>query len=210
MATLAIEGLTVYVAERRLVEGLSLTVPAGQRVALSGPSGAGKTMVLRAIAGLMDATQGRVTLDGRTGDELGWPEWRRRVLWVAQQPVMLEGTVRDNLERAFSYRSARGRFDEEAAERLLEGIGLPNSMDRRARMLSVGEKQRVALIRALLVKPDVLLLDEPTSALDADSLRAVEKLLTELSIGALIVTHDATQAKRLCDNCVSLGAPANV
>jgi putative ABC transport system ATP-binding protein len=181
-------------------------VAARERVALTGPSGAGKTLTLRAIAGLIDPDSGDLFLHGQRPSELGWPAWRRRVVYVAQRPVMFEGTVTDNLERAFRYRAARGSFGTERASELLRRLGLDDRLEQAARSLSVGEQQRVALVRALLVDPDVLLLDEPTSALDPEATQNVEELLADGPDGmaVVVVTHDATQAERLCDRCVAL------
>ncbi len=206
MASLAVEGLRLSIAGRELCDGLSFSVAPGERVNLSGPSGAGKTLALRAIAGLIDPDAGRLTLGGEQPGQIGWPEWRRRVGYVAQRPVMLAGSVADNLTRAFSYRAGKNAFDRELAKSLLERVGLSDRLEQTARSLSVGEQQRVALVRSLLVAPDILLLDEPTSALDPDATLTVERLLCECSAraGLLLVTHDAAQSERLCDRRVLL------
>jgi putative ABC transport system ATP-binding protein len=204
MATLSVEGLRLSIAGRTLVDCLTLSVASGERVNLSGPSGAGKTIALRAIARLTDPDAGRLALDGQEPSDMGFPVWRRRVAYVAQRPVMFEGSVGDNLERAFSYRAAHGPFDADRARALLERLGVAQQFDQAARTLSVGEQQRVALVRALLVNPDVLLLDEPTSALDPQASSAVEVLLREAGMGMLVVTHDAALTERLCDRRVPL------
>jgi putative ABC transport system ATP-binding protein len=206
MASLSVEGLGLSIAGRELCAGLSFGVAPGERVNLSGPSGSGKTLALRAIAGLLDPDAGRLALGGQQPNDMGWPVWRRRVGYVAQRPVMLEGSVGDNLTRAFAYRSATGAFDRGLAHAWLERLGLGDRLEQTARSLSVGEQQRVSLVRSLLVAPDVLLLDEPTSALDPDATAAVEELLREdcQRIGILFVTHDAAQSERLCDRRVAL------
>jgi len=204
MPRLSVDALRLSVAGRRLVDALSLQVADGECVNLAGPSGAGKTLALRAIAGLMDADAGQLTLDGNKPSELGFPAWRRKVLYVAQRPVMFEGSVMNNLQRAFSYRSAQAAFDARAAVALLEQLGIADRLEQPARTLSVGEQQRVALVRGLLVGPDVLLLDEPTSALDPDATSAVERLIRESGKGILLVTHDGALSERMCARRVPL------
>ncbi|MFW6050141.1 MAG: ABC transporter ATP-binding protein [Myxococcota bacterium] len=200
--------LEVGLAGRPLLRGVDLRVAPGERVGVLGPSGSGKTTLLRVLAGLIDPLDGEVRFEGRTGDAVGWPRWRRRVTYVAQQPVVTPGTVRANLERPLRYgRARRGGLDEERAAARLRELGLSGVLDQEARTLSVGQKQRVALVRALAIEPAVLLLDEPTGALDAEAAAAVEALVaryTEEGGAALVVTHDAAQARRWCTREVDL------
>lgn len=207
MAELSLSGVAIDAGGQRLASGIDLTVEAGRVCVVRGPSGSGKTTLLRAVAALIDVAAGAVALDGASPEALGYPVWRRRVGYVAQRPVLLEGTVRDNLARPFSFASVSGAFDEQRAARWLERIELPGRMADEARKLSVGQQQRVALVRALLLAPDVMLLDEPTSALDARAALAVEALLRErLEAGAaaLLVTHDKEQMQRLSTESVDL------
>lgn len=208
---LELRDVEVGVAGRRLLRAVSLQARPGDRVGLVGPSGSGKTTLLRVVAGLVDPASGHIGLDGETGDALGWPAWRRRVTYVAQQPIVTPGTVLDNLERPFRYERRRSPgVDGARARRLIERLHLePSVLEQEARTLSVGQKQRVALVRALGIDPRVLLLDEPTGALDAESASAVEALVTERSgagAAALIVTHDRAQAERWCTEVVDLRA----
>lgn len=206
---LCLHGLTVASNGVRLLERLDLTVEAGEVVGLTGRSGCGKTTLLRAVAGLIDPVEGEVKLDGRRAEDLGWPAYRRRVVLVDQRPVLLDATVRANLDRPFRYNVAETGFPAERAAELLDRLELgSHRMLQDARSLSVGQQQRVCLIRALLVEPAVLLLDEPTSALDQESLSAVESLIREQAHGrglaCLIVTHDIVQIERWCDRRVDL------
>ncbi len=205
--TLSVSDLSVAVGGRTLVSGLSFELEGAGRIALVGPSGVGKTMILRAIAHLDDPAGGRVTLDGVTPEELGYPVYRRRVSYVSQRPVLFAGTVMENLRRPFRLEAVSADFPEEEARGLLSRLRLDSgALPDEARDLSEGQKQRVALVRALAPKPDVLLLDEPTSGLDAESTEAVESLIAEREVSVLWVTHDRAQAERACHRTIELGA----
>ncbi len=206
---LTVNDFAISAGPRRLLAGLSLSLRPGERVALMGPSGCGKTLLLRAIAGLIVPDQGELTLHGRDPHKIGWPAYRRRVLYVHQKPALMDETVRQCLERPFRYATRSADFSRDRAREALAALGLTRAvMDQSARTLSVGEQQRVALVRALLVEPQVLLLDEPTGALDASATEAVESMLTAAGerthTAMLIVTHDAAQADRLCGRTIDL------
>ncbi|MEQ9497528.1 MAG: ABC transporter ATP-binding protein [Deltaproteobacteria bacterium] len=199
-AGLRVEDLTVALDGTRRARCSFMLAP-GERCALTGPSGSGKTTLLRGIAQLVAPVSGTVRLDDQTPEALGYPAFRRRVVYVGQRPALTAATVRANLEAAFSYRSASKPFVLEEARTCLEALRLPDVLDRAARELSVGEQQRVAFVRAFLLAPDVFLLDEPTSALDPDAEAALETLLDadrdRRKSSAVIVTHQAAQAERL-------------
>jgi ABC-type iron transport system FetAB ATPase subunit len=168
---------------------LSFEVPDGECLAVEGASGAGKTLLLRAIADL-DAAGGDVTLDGEERRELPPQEWRRRVRYCAAEAAWWCDTPRECLA------PAHPRID-----RLLQSLDLDASLlDRPVAMLSTGERQRLALVRALLDEPKVLLLDEPTGALDPQSTALTEELIRfQLLSGhsVLLVSHDKAQVERL-------------
>ena len=207
---LRLESVTVSAGGSTLLVGLSLDLPAGERLALNGPSGCGKTTLLRGVAGLIDPAAGRVLLGGRGPEDRGWPAWRRRVVLLAQKPVVQPGSVESNLRLPFGFRSAgRLKFPAEAARAMLDRLGVGSGRwDQEASSLSVGQQQRLAMIRALLLDPAVLLLDEPTSALDPEALEAVEDLLAErcdVGLACLVVTHDRPQIERWCHRRIDLG-----
>jgi len=209
---LQVSDFRLAAGDRLLLEGFALELRAAEFVALIGPSGSGKSTLLRAIAGLQDPVAGEIRFEGRAPEALGWPAYRRRVVLVDQRPVLFDQSVRSNLQRPFAYRSAQGaHFSREAASGLLAAFGLgAERLEQEARSLSEGERQRVCLVRALLVGPRILLLDEPTSALDPEAVERVEAALVREAkrrgMAAVVVTHDRAQAERLCDRRIDLAA----
>ncbi len=192
-----------------LIEGLSIKVERYQAVGIVGPSGCGKSTLLRSIAGLIDPVGGEVAIDGRSPMELGYPEFRRRVMLVPQRPTVWDGSVCDNLLRPRSFDAVRHEYTRGGCEAMLGKVGLADKLDASAATLSEGEKQRVCLVRAVLAEPDFLLLDEPTSALDGGSVGWVESLLRQAmsdndGMGALVATHDRAFAERFCSNVIDL------
>lgn len=200
-----------------LLRGVTFELVPGESLTLRGKSGLGKSTLLRTVAGLHADPGDAVTLDGVSARAHGFPSWRRRVTYLAQAPTMLGGTVRENLARGFSYRSAGGAtFDSARAERWLEELDLPGVLEREAATLSGGEKQRVHLVRALLGEPKVLLADEPTASLDPDGrARLLDWLDARCGEGlsVLFVRHDPREGERALDlgafraEGTDLGAP---
>ncbi|WP_067933855.1 ABC transporter ATP-binding protein [Alicyclobacillus kakegawensis] len=172
----------------------------GRVLTLIGPSGAGKSTLLSLCNLLQTPDVGEVFVWGR--EVRSWPlaELRRRVGLVMQQPVMLPGTVADNLAVP-SRLHGRPQAD---GHRLLQQVGLdPSILQRPAEELSGGQKQRVALARTLANEPDILLVDEGTSALDRESAGVIERhvrcLVTSRCLTVVWVTHDLEQARRVGD-----------
>ena len=196
--------------------GLSLEIREGEFFALLGPSGCGKTTTLRLIAGFEQPTGGEILLRGARLD--GLPPWQRNVSTVFQSYALFPHlTVRDNIEFGLRYRN--GPAARRAVEECVEMLGLGDKLGRFPRQLSGGEKQRVALARSLVLRPDVLLLDEPLSALDPNLRKQVRVELRALQrrvgITFVFVTHDKEEALSLADRiallrggrCEQLGTP---
>jgi ABC-type multidrug transport system ATPase subunit len=181
---------------RQILESVEVEIPAGA-TAVVGPSGAGKSTLLRLLNRLADPDSGSISYCDRPLDSYDPLALRRRVALVPQLPALLEGTVGSNV--AYAAQLAGKRSDPEHCLRL---AGLdPRFAERDVAKLSVGERQRAMLGRALAQEPEVLLLDEPTSALDHEARDAIEATLAdlrrELEISIVLVSHDPEQARRL-------------
>lgn len=191
--------LTRVVGDAVLVDDVSFRVPLGAVFIVFGASGAGKSSLLRLLNRLDEPSGGTVYLDGTDYTTLPPRELRRRVGLVPQQPSLTDGTALDNV--TWGPRLRGETVDEDEARAMLDELGLAGLADQDADALSGGEAQRVAVARALMNRPDVLLLDEPASSLDADSARRVEDQLTrvidDFGLTAVLVTHDADRARRL-------------
>ena len=190
---------------RQVLDGFNAGIPGGVS-ALVGPSGSGKSTVLRLLDRLADPDSGTVRYDGIDVRERDPLELRREVCLVPQLPALLAGTVADNIAFAAELAGREPRCDE-----LLGHAGLsPDYAERDVDRLSVGERQRAMLARALALEPRVLLLDEPTSALDAAATEAVERtvgrMAADLDVSLVLVTHDLEQARRLASWVVEVSA----
>ena len=199
---LAARSLHVGHGERLVLRDASFDVPRGTVTALVGPSGAGKSTLLRCLNRLIVPLAGTVALDGADVATLDPCTLRRRVGLVGQTPVMLPGSVRENLAYGLD------APDDRSLARALTDAGLDaDFLGRRATQLSGGERARVALARALTREPELLLLDEPTAALDAAVAQHVAATLTALAhagLGIVVATHDVAFAAALAERVVAL------
>lgn len=202
MVKLAIEarGLTVRRGRREVLHGIDLTVPVGQVVGLLGPSGGGKSTLMRAVVGVQDHVGGTVTV---LGHPAGAPPLRRRVGYVTQAPsVYKDLTVRRNL-RYFATLAGAPRSH---VERALEQVDLADHAEQRVGDLSGGQASRASLAAALVGSPDLLVLDEPTVGLDPVLRASLWQLFGELAAAGttlLVSSHVMDEASR-CDRLVLL------
>lgn len=187
---------------REVLRGIEARFAAGRVTAIIGPSGAGKTSLLRCLNRLEEPDRGRVLLDGSDIRSLAPTELRRRVGMVFQTPILFEGGVRANLSYGL------GDADEGDLRKALRDAGLKEEfLARDSSALSVGQAQRVCIARCLVRRPEVLLMDEPTSALDKDAAARVESLtrsLAESGLTIVLVTHNLEQARRVADTALLL------
>lgn len=194
---------------RLLLSNFDLDLLPGQTTGLTGPSGCGKSSLLRVIAALDPPEAGCVEFNDALLDPQAYPAYRRKVVLLAQEPRFHDTTVEANLRRVFTYQSAYAPYNEDRAREGLEALGLePGVYTQPAQELSVGQRQRVSLLRALLVEPAVLLLDEPTSALDPAStdqaFAMIQSHCARRNMAALIVSHEVAATER-CDHVYDLG-----
>ena len=186
---------------RRLHLSVSFDLQDGECVALQGPSGVGKTLLLRSIADL-DPNEGTVKLDGTLREAMPAPAWRKHVTYLAAEPGWWSDTVQDHFTA----------WDD--ALPLVTRLGLPDNCGPwPIQRLSTGERQRLGLVRALMLRSRVLLLDEPTSALDSASAAVVESLIAErISNGTSVVwsTHDNAQARRVGSRVFVMNADGDI
>ena len=191
--------------ERVVLHDVALQLAAGERVAVTGRSGRGKTTLLRVIAGLQDADQGELTLQGQAamrGGQSVLPAWQRSLQLVFQDlGLWPTRTVMQHLRDALAAQGLRGTEASLRCEQTLQALGIAALADRKPARLSGGEARRVALARALVTRPKLLLLDEPFASLDAESradgFALLEQILAESEAAVVLVTHDREEAHQL-------------
>jgi ABC-type iron transport system FetAB ATPase subunit len=187
------KNVSVAYGDREALHGFSLEVSSGERVLLSGPSGCGKSTVLRCVLGLAIPREGAVVLWGEPLNPRNVWRLRQHLAYVPQEPDLGRGTVRQVLEAPFAFRAnEKLRENLEKIPHLLERFDLPEHLlEKEAATLSGGEKQRVALMAAILLERSLVLLDEASSALDQDNKQKVAAWFREASgLTVLAVSHD--------------------
>jgi tungstate transport system ATP-binding protein len=197
---LACRKLVYLAGGKKLIDGVSLDFASGGITAILGFNGAGKSLLLRLLHGMIEPTAGAVLCNG---SPVGITE-RKRQAMVFQKPVLLRRNVLDNVRFVLANSDDSRRVD---SNEILERIGLAEFAGRAARRLSGGEQQRLALGLALARTPEILFLDEATASLDPISIQAIEAVVREAAKAGtkiVMVTHDIGQAKRLACEVVFL------
>ena len=187
------------------VHRMSLEIPEGSFVTLLGPSGCGKTTTLRMIAGLLDATEGEIAIKGRRVNDV--PIHKRNLGLVFQSYALFpHKTVEENVAFGLKYRNVSRADAKRRVREALELVQLPHLGGRYPKELSGGQQQRIALARAIVIEPDVLLLDEPLSALDAnlreDMRVELKRIQQRIGITTVFVTHDQSEALAMSDQII--------
>ena len=192
MKIFELDNLGLVSPEKMILDGISLSIKEGEHLTITGPSGSGKSSLLKLLAALVSPSSGQLFYWGQDLGDLDPVAYRREVSYCFQQPVLFGQTVRDNV--AFPFEIRQIPFDQERVLTALARLDLgPEFLDKPIKDLSGGEKQRVALVRNLLFEPKVLLLDEVSSGLDEKTkilLRTFLKDLHQEGVTLIEVTHD--------------------
>ena len=205
-----IENLRKYYDNKLVLEIPHLELETGKIYAVVGPNGAGKTTLLNVLAGLDEPTDGMVFFQGQMIDCKSniITDIRRHITMVMQDPMLFHTTVEKNIAYGLRVRSMDKKARNEKVIESLKMVGLSGFEKRKAYQLSAGETRRVALARALVLNPKVLLLDEPTANIDRQNAEVIEKLIqrikSEQQTVIVMTTHDLSQAYRLADKIISL------
>lgn len=210
------KGLKRQIDHRVLWDALDLSIRSGERIALRGSSGSGKTLLMRTLSALDLPDEGSIHFQQKSLTEWHLPSYRKKVCYLPQDASFLAGSVRASITAFFSFRSNRNlSWSEDRFTRMLDALQLPHSFaDKTADHLSGGEKQLTAIIRSLLLDPVILLLDEPTSNLDESMTERVEALMEtwmqENSDRAFLWTsHDSRQLDRITQRSIILDNPGS-
>ncbi|MER9431931.1 ABC transporter ATP-binding protein [Mesorhizobium sp. M0408] len=213
--------IDIFYGKFAAVRDFSLAIRKGSFVTLLGPSGCGKTTILRSIAGLVDISGGQISIGGKRVDDI--PIYKRNIGLVFQNYALFpHKNVFDNVAFGLKYRNVPKPEIVRRVKKALDMVRLPGSETKLPSQLSGGQQQRIALARAIVFEPEVLLLDEPLSALDAnmreDMRVEIKKIQRETGITAIFVTHDQEEALSMSDHIVvmnaglieQIGSPAQV
>jgi tungstate transport system ATP-binding protein len=200
-ALISIKDLLIQRNTRNTLEIDALEVARGETLAVVGPNGAGKSTLLLALARLLKPVRGEIIYDGRSLLQMNELEYRRKISFVFQAPLLMDMTVEQNVALGLKF---RGTSKEETRARVgkwIKQLGIESLSKRRAGQLSGGEAQRVSIARAFVLEPELLLLDEPFAALDppthAKLLEDISSLLKQDHRTAVFVTHNLKEAVKL-------------
>lgn len=179
----------------------SLNILRGETLAIVGPNGAGKSTLLLALARLIQPVSGEIVYDGKSLMQLDELEYRRKLAFVFQDPLLMDMSVEDNVALGLKFRGVPKEEIQSRVEKWLKQLGIESLAKRRAGQISSGEAQRVSLARAFVLEPELLLLDEPFSSLDPPTrsklLEDLSELLTQDHRTAVFVTHNWNEAAKL-------------
>lgn len=199
---LRLDRVRLTLGARKLLDDITLAVEEEGRTVILGPNGAGKSLLMRVCHGLVHPDSGAVEWCGPSGNDA-----RMRQAMVFQRPMMLRRTVRANLDYPLKLRRLSPENRRNLVDDALSLAGLSDQSEQPATTLSSGEQQRLSLVRAQALRPDVLFLDEPTASLDPAATGRIEDLILRIAgTGTKVVmtTHDLGQARRIADEVIFL------
>jgi tungstate transport system ATP-binding protein len=181
----------------------ALDIARGETLAVVGPNGAGKSTLLLALAHLIRPARGEIRFEGKSIGDWDDLEYRRRIAFVFQDPLLMDMSVEDNVALGLKFRGADGAMIRARATHWMQAMGIDSLASRRAGQLSGGEAQRVSLARAFVLDPELLLMDEPFSAVDPQTrsqlLADLSSLLAQDHRTTIIVTHNLKEAAQMGD-----------
>ena len=195
-----IKDLSLILDERKILSNLNLSINSDDVTVIMGPNGAGKSIFLKILNGILTPTSGCITWNNKKQ----FSDTLNTQAFVFQKPILLRRSVIANLDYMESVLGYKKKISK---DRLLEIVQLQKQKNQPARMLSLGEQQRLSLVRSLMLRPNLLLLDEPTANLDPASTKIIEDIILNLKmmgIKIIFVTHNILQAKRIADDIIFL------
>lgn len=195
-----IKDLSLILDERKILSSLNLSINSDDVTVIMGPNGAGKSIFLKILNGILTPTSGCITWNNKKQ----FSDTLNTQAFVFQKPILLRRSVIANLDYMDSVLGNKKKISK---DRLLKIVQLQKQKNQPARMLSLGEQQRLSLIRSLMLRPNLLLLDEPTANLDPASTKIIEDIILNLKmmgIKIIFVTHNILQAKRIADDIIFL------
>ncbi|WP_048189705.1 ABC transporter ATP-binding protein [Methanobacterium sp. SMA-27] len=205
MPLLEIENIFKEYDGKNILENINLRIKRGTTLGIIGPTGCGKTTLLRIVDLIEKPSSGKIYLDGKDVSKSNMEElnYRRKIGMVFQKPVVFKGTVLENIQYGLNIRGLDAEPTQYKINEILESLGLEGYEDRKASSLSGGEIQRIALARAMIIEPEILMLDEPTANLDPLSTEKIEEMIEEIrnknETTIIMSTHNLIQGQRLCD-----------
>jgi tungstate transport system ATP-binding protein len=198
-----IRDLLIRRNDRDILRVDSLDIQRGETLAVVGPNGAGKTTLLLALAHLLKPVGGRVLFDGKSLIEWGDLEYRRKIAFVFQDPLLIDMSVEDNIALGLRFRGVAEKEVHARVGKWTKAMGVDSLAKRRAGQLSGGEAQRVSLARAFILEPELLLMDEPFSSVDPPTRRQLlgdlSSLLAQDHRTTIFVTHNLKEAAQMGD-----------
>lgn len=183
-----------YPGNRPVLNGVNLSVSRNELIIITGESGAGKSTVLKLLNRFCDHSSGNILLNGMELKRYDIAQLRRSIIYIPQLPVMIDGSVEQNLSFPFTFKVHGGKnFDTLEVRKWLDHFQLDLPLHRNALTLSVGQRQRIALIRAIILRPQVLLLDEPGASLDRKNRELIDEMIASLmkttGVTVIMATH---------------------